>query len=256
MTESQGNYTAKQVEIAAAAKLLSHPARISILDLLYRSSIPLLSSEIAQHLPLNRTTVFQHLKALKDQLWINSNVNGGQISYSINKKQLKDDSAHLVAFLAMHQEFTESVERSPVETILFLCSGNSIRSQMAEAFFNHYNRSTSYEAISAGIHPAANVHPLAIEVMKEKGILIDTKKTKGPDAFINKKSISLVIFVCSKAEKDCPYLFPLAGKNISRPFENPLETTGSERDKIRAFRRVRDEIEIMILNLLKEIPQE
>lgn len=252
----QKSFTDKQQNISAAAKLLSHPARVAIIEILHSRNTPLLSRDIASLLPLSRTTVFQHLTALKESSWISASVTGGQISYSVNRKNFHSGTQLLLSFLKEQQSIISSERSDLKEKILFLCTGNSCRSQMAEAFFNNYCHSPHIIAVSAGTTPSEEIHPLAIKVMEEKNISLTNNKPKSTDLFLQDKTVSLIVYVCSNAEKNCPLIFPLARRNVSRTFEDPAEIKGSNETIIRGFRRVRDEIETMILNLIKEIPQE
>ena len=123
--------------------------------------------------------------------------------------------------------------------VLFLCTGNSCRSQMAEALANH-DHSRDWVAYSAGTEPAGYVHPLATRVMAELDIDISDQSSKSVDAF---RSIEpdLVVTVCDDAAANCPVWLG-RGHKIHVGFEDPAKATGSEVDRLAVFRRVRDEI--------------
>lgn len=124
--------------------------------------------------------------------------------------------------------------------ILVLCTGNSCRSQMAEAFLKSYD--DRLEVYSAGTNPSKQVHPKAIQVMKEEGIDISKNKTKSVNEFLNDE-FDYVITVCDDAKETCPVF---TGKVKHRPhisFEDPAEVTGTEEFILSEFRRIRDEIE-------------
>ena len=123
--------------------------------------------------------------------------------------------------------------------VLFLCTGNSCRSQMAEALANH-DHSRDWVAYSAGTEPAGYVHPLAIRVMAELDIDISDQSSKSVDAL---RSIEpdLVVTVCDDAAANCPVWLG-RGHKIHVGFEDPAKATGSEVDRLAVFRRVRDEI--------------
>lgn len=124
------------------------------------------------------------------------------------------------------------------KTVLFVCTHNSARSQMAEAFLRHfYDR--YYEAWSAGTEPRA-IHPLAYQVMKEVGIDLSPQRSKSVDEFLSRE-IDLVVTVCDSARESCPY-FPYGKKHTHRGFVDPSAAEGSEEEKLEVFRRVRDEI--------------
>lgn len=125
--------------------------------------------------------------------------------------------------------------------VIIICTQNSARSQIAEAFFNKFGEDI-IEVHSAGFEPA-EVNPNAIKVMKEIGIDISNQRSKSVKEFLGRLSFGYVIAVCKKAEGKCPTIFPGARKLLSWPFDDPAEMTGSEDDKLKKFRQVRDEIE-------------
>jgi len=102
--------------------------------------------------------------------------------------------------------------------ILFLCTGNAARSQMAEALANAFH-SEEVEAVSAGSRPAGWVHPHAIRAMAEIGVDIHDAKSKGADQFIN-DPFDIVVTVCDSAARDCP-LWPGAKRIEHWPIEDP-----------------------------------
>jgi len=122
--------------------------------------------------------------------------------------------------------------------VLLLCTGNSCRSQIAEAYLRRLG-GEDYEVCSAGTHPAAEVHPLAIEVMQAAGIDISGQWPKHVREFVGQK-FHRVISVCDAANEECPY-FPGA-ERIHWPFDDPAQATGTHENRLRAFRRVRLEI--------------
>lgn len=134
-------------------------------------------------------------------------------------------------------------------SVLFLCTGNSARSQMAEAFLRWY-AGDYYLVNSAGVEPK-EIHPMTIQVMEEMGINMSSHTSKGLDTFIGKMDFAYLITVCSDAEKKCPY-FPGMGTRLSWKFEDPAAVQGSEEDRLAAFRKVRDQIESQILTWLAE----
>lgn len=122
--------------------------------------------------------------------------------------------------------------------VLFICTHNSARSQMAEGFLNHLYVD-HFEAHSAGTEPS-KVHPLAVKAMEEVGIDISHHTSKSAADFI-KKEIDYVVTVCDTAKQTCPF-FPGGKKAIHKSFEDPSQTQGTEEDKLQVFRRIRDEI--------------
>jgi len=123
-------------------------------------------------------------------------------------------------------------------TVLFICSRNSARSQMAEGFLKHlYGR--RYEAHSGGTEPS-QIHPLAVEVMKEVGIDISSQTSKSLDTYLHKE-IDYVVTVCDKARQSCPF-FPGGRTGMHKSFEDPARVKVSGQRALETFRRVRDEI--------------
>ncbi len=130
--------------------------------------------------------------------------------------------------------------------VLFLCTGNSIRSQMAEGLANAFH-GEKLEAVSAGSRPAGVVHPLAILAMAEKGVDIRGAQSKGSAPFLN-QPFDIVITVCDSAADDCP-IWPGARKLVHWPIPDPVSGTG---DAMLRFRAVRDDLERRIEALLQE----
>lgn len=132
-------------------------------------------------------------------------------------------------------------QHSTLRSVLFLCTHNSARSQMAEGFLRARGGS-QYAASSAGTRPSA-IHPLAIRAMSEVGIDISEAAghySKGLDA-VTGSVFDLVVTVCDSAAEECPY-FPGARRQEHWSFPDPSAVTGSEEQRLDAFRRVRDAI--------------
>ena len=123
--------------------------------------------------------------------------------------------------------------------ILILCTGNSCRSQMAEAFLKSFD--SELEVYSAGTNPSAQVHPLAVQVMDESGIDISNHTPKSVDQFLD-QHFDYVITVCDHARETCPVFTGDVQHQIHIGFEDPAEATGTEEEKLAVFQRVRDEI--------------
>ncbi len=130
--------------------------------------------------------------------------------------------------------------------VLFVCTGNSARSQMAEGFA----RAMGIEALSAGTHPKEAVHPLAIAVMREKGIDISHHFPK-PLNLAMLQQVDLVVTVCGEADAECAHL-PLPVPKIHWALPDPAKVEGSDEERLQAFREVRDEIERLVRGLLAE----
>lgn len=123
--------------------------------------------------------------------------------------------------------------------ILILCTGNSCRSQMAEAFIRSFD--PKLNVYSAGTKPASKVNPYAVKVMSEVGIDISSHYPKDVDEFIT-KSFDYVITVCDNAKETCPVFTGKVKNRLHIGFEDPADATGTEDEIIAVFRKVRDEI--------------
>ena len=130
--------------------------------------------------------------------------------------------------------------------IIVICTGNSIRSQIAEGFFKKYR--SNWEIRSAGTNPKG-LNPITVDVMMEKGIDISDQKSKGVENFLG-ENFDYVITVCNNAKESCP-LFPGKAKLIHWNFEDPAEVEGGINEKLFAFRKVRDKIEEKIKEFIE-----
>lgn len=125
-----------------------------------------------------------------------------------------------------------------MERVLFLCTHNSARSQMAEGLLRAW-ASDRYDVESAGVE-ATEVRPLAIRAMAELGIDISAQTSKRLDGFVG-QAFDLAITVCDEAREACPF-FPGAAATLHWRFDDPAAATGTEEERLAVFRRVRDEI--------------
>ena len=122
--------------------------------------------------------------------------------------------------------------------VLFLCTHNSARSQLAEGLLNYFH-GNDFEGMSAGTQPG-KVNPLAIKALSEIGIDISKHYSKHAKEFLGKE-IDVAVTVCDNAKEECPF-FPGAKKIIHHSFKDPSAGNGTEQEKIEAFRKTRDEI--------------
>lgn len=123
--------------------------------------------------------------------------------------------------------------------VLFLCTGNSARSQMAEGLVNHF-LGDSWQAFSAGTKPSGYVHPLAVRAMAELGIDISGQRSKSVDA-VSDRAFDRVVTVCDQAAKSCPAWLG-GGHTRHIGFPDPAAARGSELERLEVFRQVRDGI--------------
>ena len=136
--------------------------------------------------------------------------------------------------------------------VLFLCTGNSRRSQMAEAIVNA-RLDSGWFALSAGTKPADQVHPLALKVLEEIGI--SHKGLVKPASAVLDVKFDLVVTVCDSAAEECP-LWLTGGKVVHLPFQDPAKAAGSRDQVMAVFRWVRDEIAAQVPELLKRFLEE
>jgi len=135
---------------------------------------------------------------------------------------------------------------SDPKKVLFLCTGNSVRSQMAEALLNHLG-SPKWQAQSAGLFPSY-VHPLAIRAMEEIGIDISQQSSKSMDQFLTDE-FDYVITLCDYIATSCP-VFPGQARRIHWSFEDPAGAIGTIEERMVVFRKVRDQIKKRIEDFL------
>lgn len=139
---------------------------------------------------------------------------------------------------------TAPAEAAGAPRVLFLCTGNSCRSQMAEGLLRNL-APDAYESLSAGSRPAEAVHPMAIAVMQELEIDISAQQPKSIEVFLTgeQPAPNIVISVCAKASEECPAFTGAEVLSMSLPFDDPADAEGDDEEKLTVFRRVRDEIQ-------------
>jgi arsenate reductase len=137
-----------------------------------------------------------------------------------------------------------------MKKVLFLCTGNSCRSQIAEAIVNARLGDT-WRAFSAGTKPAGYVHPKALEALSEIGIQHEGR-SKQADEFRD-VDFDLVVTVCDSAAEECP-LWLGKGRRVHHSFPDPAKAEGTEAEVMNVFRTVRDEIEKVMVPLLEANP--
>src|SRR5512147_988879 len=136
------------------------------------------------------------------------------------------------------------------QKILFLCTGNSARSQMAEAFIRKY-ADDRFEAHSAGLEPKG-LNPFTVKVMNEVGIDVSGQTSKGVDTYLGKMLFQYLVTVCDDADKNCPTVWPGVNTRMHWSFQDPAAVEGTEAEKLAKFREVRDLIDQKIQNWLAE----
>lgn len=130
---------------------------------------------------------------------------------------------------------------------LFICTENTARSQMAEAFLRKYG-GDRFEAYSAGCVAASEIHPYTVKVMDEIGVDISDQYPKDLRQYWDRKHFGYQITVCKREEErelNCPIYLGM-GLKLSWPFDDPRAFEGSEEEKLEKFREVRDQIEAKV----------
>lgn len=137
--------------------------------------------------------------------------------------------------------------------VLFLCTHNSARSQMAEGWLRHL-AGDKFEVLSAGTEPS-RLHPLAARAMAEIGIDISGHTSKSLQGILGHVPVRYAIIVCARASRECPSVYPALGEIIHWPFDDPSAATGTGDEQLAEFRRVRDEIGERLRAWLPTIPE-
>lgn len=134
--------------------------------------------------------------------------------------------------------------------VLFLCTGNSARSQMGEALLRQHG-GEHFEVYSAGLEPKG-VNPDTIRVLDEIGLDTQPLRSKNLGVYLGQVNFGYLITVCAEAEKNCP-IFPGISARLHWPFEDPAKFEGNADEKLAKFREVRDQMEARILTWLAEL---
>ncbi len=133
--------------------------------------------------------------------------------------------------------------------VMFVCTGNSARSQMAEGFARHVGRGR-VEAVGAGTEPS-RLNPFAVMVMQEEGIEISRQRSKAFDEDLARR-MDVVVTVCGNADERCPVLPPEVTK-LHWPLEDPAAAKGTEAEVLNKFREIRDQIEARVQELVRTL---
>jgi arsenate reductase (thioredoxin) len=126
--------------------------------------------------------------------------------------------------------------------VIFLCTGNSARSQMAEAFLRNY-AGEHFDIYSAGLEPKGYILPEVVTVMQERGIDLSGQSSKSVSEYLGRLHFSHVITVCGDAEEKCPTILLNMGIHEHWPFDDPAKFEGSDSERLEFTRRVRDQID-------------
>jgi len=143
--------------------------------------------------------------------------------------------------------------RDAPQRVLFICTGNSARSQMAEGFLRAL-AGERFDVYSGGLEPGT-LHPLAVQIMKERGVDVSGQHAKSFDQYLGRLTFAYVITLCERAARACP-VFAGTGERLHWPFDDPSAAGGSDAERLARFREVRDAIETRIREWLATLPDE
>lgn len=135
--------------------------------------------------------------------------------------------------------------------VLFLCTGNSARSQMGEALLRKH-AGDRFEVYSAGLEPKG-INPYTVRVLEEIGIDTSTHTSDTLRKYMGHMHFGYLITVCSAAEEKCPAIFPGVGHRLHWPFEDPAAFEGPDEDTMAKFREVRDQIDARVREWIGEV---
>ena len=134
---------------------------------------------------------------------------------------------------------------------LFLCTGNSARSQMGEAFLRAY-AGEHFDVFSAGLEPKGEILPIIQTVMSEVGLSLEKQYSKSVNEYLGKMTFAYTVTVCGGAEEKCPRVFLSMGKHLFWPFEDPAALTGTQEEILAGARTIRDQMDRKIRDWLVE----
>ena len=139
------------------------------------------------------------------------------------------------------------IEKLEKRRILFICTGNSCRSQMAEGIA----REAGLESYSAGTNPEIEVNPFAVKVMTEIGIDISNHIPQSVNEYLD-ENFNIIATLCDNARETCPVFSGSSDHQIHHGFEDPVDATGSDGEITKVYRRIRDEIRDWVTELKGE----
>jgi protein-tyrosine-phosphatase len=236
-------------------QLLANNLRWRLLTALARSDLR--GQELVQHLGQPQNLVSYHLKQLRDHGLVSehrSAADGRDIYYSLTLERVQQlylasgEALHPALSCAGPATSTNFVPQSPLR-VLFLCTHNSARSQMAEGLLKHLG-GERFEVFSAGNQPA-EVHPDAVRAMAEAGIDISGQRSKSMAEFLGQR-FDYVITVCDRVREVCP-VFPDEPECIHWSFPDPAAVEGPDPVRYRAFQETARQLATRIGYLLATI---
>lgn len=230
-------------------KLLADDTRWQLISELRQSDRQV--GELVAHLQLPQNLVSYHLGVLRQASLVHvrrSDADARVTYYGLDITRLQSVYQQIGADLRLPQPAANTT--APSATVIFLCTGNSARSQMAEGWLRHLSGGRVL-ARSAGVQPRS-LHPLAVEVMAEAGIDIGYQQAKSPKALVGIIP-DVVITVCDLARERCPD-WPGNPTQLHWSIPDPVRVRGDRTTELRAFRTASDELHIRVQALLAWLP--
>jgi arsenate reductase len=240
---------------------LGHAARLDVFRQLAREGEHgIAAGELAARCGLPASTLSFHLRDLCTAGLVAGRRTGRTIRYAVQREALNQVLWFLGEDCCQGREdlcpaptsrirarLSDASAMSP-PAVLFVCSHNAARSQIAEALLRR-QAGDRFQAFSAGMRPRA-VHPLTIAVLAERGVPTDGLRAKDLGSLLGKHTFRHAIVLCPEAQADCPRTVPFAREVHFWPFPDPTAATGPERQRRAAFRAIRDAIEARLATWL------
>lgn len=250
----------RELSAPSVLKLLAHDLRWTLLQQLTQSDyrVAELVAQVKQ--PLN--LVSYHLRQLRQAGLVHerrSTADERSFYYSLDLQRLH--RLYLEASSSLHPSLGETIPPGnrthwhfdgPPPRLLFLCTSNSARSQMAEALVGHLSQG-QVQALSAGSHPAQAVHPLAIRALAQQGIQMGQSVPKSLEVFVG-QSFDRVITLCDRVRERCPTWGDSSPMHWSLP--DPSAVEGSEAERQQIFDQLASQLDVRIRLLLTVLEQE
>ncbi|GER89512.1 ArsR family transcriptional regulator [Dictyobacter vulcani] len=239
-------------------KLVAHEIRWAVLRELARSDYRV--QELVERLQIPQNLLSYHLRKLREGQLVTerrSSADEREVYYRLDLEQFQ--ASYLAAGSLVHPALTtlmenvplsESPSRLPALRVLFLCTENSARSQMAEALLRHLSHG-EIEAYSAGSQPAVKVHPLARRVMEQMGIDMRQAVPKHFQVFEG-QDFDAMVTVCDRVVESCP-TFPDDPERVHWSFRDPASVQGTEAEQLQAFEQTAQQLITRIRSLLPQL---
>lgn len=242
----------------AGLAALGNETRLRVFRLLVRAGPDgMAAGRVAERLGVPKPTLSFHLRHLEQAGLVQGRRRGRCLRYSVHGGTTRQLLGYLGADCCQaRRDLCAPLGRLPRRTagdrdaVLFVCTRNSARSQMAEALLRR-RAGDRFAVYSAGMRPEP-VHPLTLRVLQEIGLETSGLRAKDIGELLGKKRFDQAIVVCRQANRDCPGIHPFADKRLYWPIEDPAVDEGPEAGMLARFRAARDEIDARIVAWLEE----